>query len=66
MLRNFCSDIQMLMGEFDEDDVSEAERYRLTVGSFRIDRLYWKKNSMSILEILNYLDNSRENLNYVF
>jgi len=33
----------MLMGEFDEDDVSEAERYRLTVGSFRIDRLYWKK-----------------------
>jgi len=36
MLRKFCSDIQMVRGEFDEDDVTEAETVQVTVGSFRI------------------------------
>ena len=36
ILRKICSDIQMVRGEFDEDDVTEAETVQVTVGSFKI------------------------------
>ena len=36
MLRKFCSDIQIVRGEFDEDDVTDCEQLQVTIGSFKI------------------------------
>lgn len=36
MLKQFCPEIQIVRGEFDEEDVADAESLQVTVGSFKI------------------------------
>lgn len=36
MLRKFCSDVQIVRGEFDEEDVTDCEQLSVIVGSFKI------------------------------